>query len=589
MKNMHKFLVTLYFLSFSLVSAQNSDEPIWKALNDELSRNMKELSYLDYEKPFFINYTIGTNQNAVVLGSLGAIILSNENKLNTEMVRVMVGNYKLNDENFENENNNVRFNGGNISLPLDADYYGIRRTFWLQTDKVYKAAGETYKNKVYILKRNNLPLDSLTPDFSPAPVSKLRIDGSGYIYRKSEWEKRIREISSDFIRYPDIDDSGVSFRFAKVNTYMVNSEGSEVKSPMDITIITISASTTATDGMRLTDRIEVIARTPDDLPSNEWFRRETELLASRLKQLKTAEPFSGVYNGPVLFLDQAASEFASASLFSQEDPLIAIREPLYADRNMKIFYGNNPNSLENKQNKRVTSAELTVKAMPLLENFQNQPLIGHYKIDADGVVPPQEITLIENGLLRTLLCDRTPTRVISQSNGHRRFALFNNGVSYLTGPGVIDLSGNKTSTRESLMKQLIEKAVDEGLDYAIVVKKVLPRSVYSPVEVYKVSVTDGKETLIRSANIGNVSLSSLRKCAAVSDRKTAYNMMMNVGPDNSGLGSLTPDISGLPASFISPDGLLIEDLRLEGAPKNLSVEKPIVPNPVSRENLNVGF
>lgn len=583
MKNKLKSLVTLFLLiCFNFLSAQNSDEPIWKALNDELSRNMKELTYLDYEKPFFINYTIGTNQNAVVLGSMGAIILSNENKMNTEMVRVMVGNYKLNDENFENENNNVRFNGGSIPLPLDADYYGIRRTLWLQTDKVYKAAGETYKNKLYILKRNNIPLDSLTPDFSSTPVTKLRIDGTNYVYRKADWEKRIREISSDFTRYPDIDDSGVSFRFARVNTYMVNSEGSEVKSPMDIAIITISASTTAADGMRLTDKIEVIARTPEELPSNEWFRKETGLLAIRLKQLKSAEPFNGVYNGPVLFLDQAASEFASASLFSQEDPLIAIREPLYADRNMKIFYGNNPNSLESKQNKRVTSAELTVKALPHLEKFANTTLIGHYKVDADGVVPPQEVMLIENGLLRTLLCDRTPTRMAPQSNGHRRFAFFNNGVSYLTGPGVIDISGSKQSTRENLMKQLIEKAMDEGLDYAIVVKKVLPRSVNSPVEVYKISVTDGKETLIRSANIGSISLSTLRKCAGISDHKTAYNMMVNVGPDNSGLGSLTPDISGLPASFISPDGFLIEEIRLEGAPKNLSVEKPIVPSPVSR-------
>ncbi|NJK94196.1 MAG: hypothetical protein HC905_04005 [Bacteroidales bacterium] len=110
-----------------------------------------------------------------MLGSLGSIILSDENKLNTEMIRVMVGNYKINDENFENENNNIRYNGGNISLPLDHDYYGIRRTFWIQTDKVYKAAGETFKNKLYILKRNNIPLDSLVPDFSEAPLSKSKL------------------------------------------------------------------------------------------------------------------------------------------------------------------------------------------------------------------------------------------------------------------------------------------------------------------------------------------------------------------------------------------------------------------------------
>lgn len=575
-------LPLILILLFTSVKAQVNEEPIWKALNDELSRNMKSLSYLDYEKPFFINYTIGSSENAVVLGSLGAIILSDENKLNTEMVRVMVGNYQICDENFENENNNVRFNGGNIPLPLDADYYGIRRTLWIQTDKVYKAAGETYKNKLYILKRNNVPLDSLVPDFSKAPVSKVKISGSDFKYNKTEWEKRIREISGYFLKYGDIDDSGVSFRFAKANTYMVNSEGSEVKTPVDVAVITIAASTTSSDGSRQMDRFDVLAPTPADLPTNDWFMKEIELMVKRLKNLKTAEVFDRNYSGPVLFLDQAASELTSASLFSQEDPLIAIREPLYADRNMKIYYGNNPNSLGNKQNKKIIANDLTVKAQPALKAYNNIPLIGHFEIDADGVVPPKDLTLVENGLLRTLLCDRTPTRAIPQSNGHRRFAFFNNGISYITGPGIIELSGKKQNSRDELKAKLIEKAKEEGLDYAIMIKKVIPRAINYPVEIYKVSVTDGKETLIRSASINNVSLATLRKCIGISNQTTAYNMLVNVGPDNSNLGAFSPDISGLPTSFISPDGILIEEMEVEGAPKNLSEEKPIVPNPVGR-------
>ncbi len=573
-------LPLILILSFTSVKAQVNEEPIWKALNDELSRNMKNLSYLDYEKPFFINYTIGSSENAVILASLGAIILSDENKLNTEMVRVMVGNYQICDENFENENNNVRFNGGNIPLPLDADYYGIRRTLWIQTDKVYKAAGETYKNKLYILKRNNVPLDSLVPDFSKAPVSKVKISGSDFKYNKADWEKRIREISGYFLKYGDIDDSGVSFRFAKANTYMVNSEGSEVKTPVDVAVITVAASITSSDGSRQMDRFDVLAPTPADLPSNDWFMKEIELIVKRLKNLKTAEVLDRNYSGPVLFLDQAASELTSASLFSQEDPLIAIREPLYADRNMKIFYGNNPNSLGNKQNKKVIANDLTVKAQPALKAYKNTPLIGHFDIDADGVVPPKDLTLVENGLLRTLLCDRTPTRAIPQSNGHRRFAFFNNGISYITGPGIIELSGKKQNSRDELKAKLIEKAKEEGLDYAIMIKKVIPKAINYPVEIYKVSVSDGKETLIRSASINNVSLATLRKCIGISNQTVAYNMLVNVGPDNSNLGAFTPDISGLPTSFISPDGILIEEIDVEGAPKNLSEEKPIVPNPV---------
>lgn len=573
------FLFSLLAIGFS-IKAQNQDDPIWKALNDELSRNMKNLSYLDYEKPFFIGYTIGSSEHGVVLGSLGAIILSNENKLNTEMIRVMVGNYKVCDENFQNENDNVNYNGGNIPLPVDNDYYGIRRTLWIQTDKVYKAAGETYKAKMYILKRNNIAIDSLIPDFSQAPVTKLRLEGANFTYNKAAWEEKVRAISSYFSKYPGIDDSGVSFRFAKVNTYMVNSEGSEVKSPLNVAIISVSATTKSRDGFPLSDKIEFISLTPNEIPDNKWFENEINLLAERLIKLKDADVLTSNYSGPVLFLDQAASELVSASLFSQDDPLIAIREPLYADRNMKIFTGNNPTLLEAKQNKKVVSNDLTVKALPFLEKFENEKLVGHFKIDAEGVVPPKEITLIENGMLKNLLSDRTPTRMMPNSNGHKRFAFFNNGVSYITGPGIIELSSKKTLSHEELKNQLIEKAKDEGLDYAIIVKRVIQRAVNYPVEIYKVSLSDGKETLLRPASIGSISLSTLRKCIGVSNHNVAYNTMVSVGPDNSALSTLTPDITGLPTTFISPDGILIEELELKTAPRNLSVENTIVPNPV---------
>jgi len=467
-------------------------------------------------------------------------------------------------------------------LPIDDDYYGIRRTLWIQTDKVYKAAGETYKNKIYILKRNNIPTDSLVPDFGKAPVSKLKFEGSGYLYNKKEWENRVREISAYFSKYPDIDDSGVSFRFAKVNTYLVNSEGTEVKSPVDAAIISVAAFSTASDGARLSSKIEVVVPTPNDIPANEWFKQEVDKLAKHLINLKNAETFNGNYTGPVMFTGQAASELIAGSLFSQEDPLIAIREPLYADRNMKIFAGNNPNSLETKLNKKVISNDLTVKALPQLKAFEGVKLIGHYDVDADGVVPPQEVLLVENGVLKSLLCDRTPTRMVPQSNGHRRFALFNGAVSYLTGPGVIEVSGKKQNTEAELKQKLIEKAKEEGLDFAILVKQVIHNTPTFPVEIYKVSVSDGKETLIRSAGFNSVSLSTLRKCIGTSNRKVAYNMLMSVGGNAGGLfGSFIPEISGLPVSVISPDALLIEEMEMEGSPKNLSEEKPIVPNPVS--------
>ncbi|NJK94194.1 MAG: hypothetical protein HC905_03995 [Bacteroidales bacterium] len=227
------------------------------------------------------------------------------------------------------------------------------------------------------------------------------------------------------------------------------------------------------------------------------------------------------------------------------------------------------------------SADLTVKALSKMNKYGNTPLIGSFGVDADGVIPPEEITLIENGILKTLLNDRTPTRMVPQSNGHRRYAYFSNGVSYITGPGVIEVTGKNQSSPEELKKQLIEKAKDEGLDYAIIVKRVDRTMGGFPTEIYKVAVSDGKETLIRPLSNSSLSLSTLRKCIGISNRQTAYNTMLNLGPASGGFGTFIPDISGLPVSFIAPDGILIEEMDLKGLPKNLSLEKPIVPSPLT--------
>lgn len=563
--------------------AQKADEVIWKAMKDELSRNLKNLSYLDYQKPFFISYAIGDFQGAVVMGSLGALVMSHEVKQKTEMVRVMVGDYKLADENFENANNQIRYAGGNIPLPVDADYYGIRRTLWVQTDKVYKAAGESHKNKLYILKRNNIPIDSLVPDLTQVPATIKKIDAPEYKFNKAEMESRIRELSSYFAAYPGIDNSGVSFRLAHVNTYFVNSEGAEVKSPTLVAVITLSAFTTSDDGLKIFDGVNMVVPNPEYLPGNAWIKQQIDTLATRLIKMKTAEVFSGNYTGPVLFVGQSVPELVSGSLFSQEDPLVAIREPLYADKNMKIFMGTNRNSLESRINKKVIAGDLTVKALPSLKEFNKTPLIGHFDIDADGVIPPSELVLVENGVLKTLLCDRTPTKMVPQSNGHRRFILVNNAVSYGTGPGVIELSSAKTNNMAELKQKLMEKAKEEGLDYAILVKRVVSNNPNVPAEIYKVSVNTGEEKLLRSVTFGNINLGTLRKCIGASSQQIAQNMLMNFGGgDGTPLEALSPDLSGLPVSFITPDALLISEMELEAVPQNLAKEKALVPNPLNK-------
>ena len=103
-----RFIGISFLLSFSMLLSKAATDyggmdssVIVKAMKDELNRNLKQLDYKDYGRPFYIGYTITDANMYYINASLGALVTS-ENLPNRDwQVRVLVGNYQLNDENFQ--------------------------------------------------------------------------------------------------------------------------------------------------------------------------------------------------------------------------------------------------------------------------------------------------------------------------------------------------------------------------------------------------------------------------------------------------------------------------------------------------------
>src|SRR6185436_20550345 len=111
------------------------------------------------------------------------------------------------------------------------------------------------------------------------------------------------------------------------------------------------------------------------------------------------------YSGPVLFIGQAVGEVMASLLFG--------RESLMANNNLDVEKGarfENTSSLENRIGKVIVSESMNVKAKPKLKTFDGVELMGSFEIDDEGVTPPNELTLIEKGVLKTLLNDRSLTK-----------------------------------------------------------------------------------------------------------------------------------------------------------------------------------
>ena len=585
-----RLLIISFLLSFSMILLKAATDykgmdssVIVKAMKDELNRNLKQLVYKDYGKPFYIGYTITDANTYYINASLGALVTSEDVPNRDWQVRLMVGNYQLNDENFQD----ISASSGNslpyLSIPLDNDYYGIRRALWVATDQVYKSAGQNYKSKLNALKENNIDLKELPmDDFSKVPVIKVDIPPSTIMFNKSKYEQEVREVSSVFKDYTDIVTSEVLLVFFHAEVYFINSEGIEVHRPLTLASLFISAQAMADDGDMIPDQIAYYTPLPEQLPDLEALKKNARTLAENLIALKNAPVFNDSYSGPVLFMQQAVTELVAENLFSGAQSLIASREPLYNVPQMRMYYGQNSFSLESRIGKRIMDENISVTAFPELKQYNGIPLIGSFNVDAEGVIPPDTLDLVKNGYLKTLLNGRTPTRNISTSNGHDRYALMSGGISERVGPGIISLTGTETSSVSELKKELIKRAEEEGLDYAIIIRPVSKGPSHQPLNVYKVNLENGEEQLVRSVNIESITLNKLRHIPGISDSRTVYNTLLTESySDHSTLiRSVGTSFNGLPVSFIMPEAMLLDNIELAGTQKPISGKLPVVSNPV---------
>jgi hypothetical protein len=566
--------------------ADTAENVIMKAMRDELRRNMDELEYEDFEKPFFISYAIADARTLLINATLGSLVRSNMSHIRDWYIRVMIGDYNMTDENFEDIGAGSPDYPQYLKLPLDDDYYGIRRCLWEATDKVYKSASQTYKNKINTLAEKNInPADLPIADFSYAPAVSVNIDGPEFDLDKSKYEDIARDLSSLFDNYPGIVYSDVTFALFYADIYFINSEGTQVKMPLALCSIAISAQTFAEDSEVISNQLLYYFRNPDECPDLDVLKKDVTGMVDNLVALREAEIYNDNYSGPVLITDQTVAQLLAFNLFSGPNSLVAYREPLYANPQMSVYYGQRSFSTESKIDKRIISKYLSVFALPELKNYNGIALTGNFSVDGEGVIPPDSIVLIENGILKTLLNDRTPTKKIDKSNGHNRFAIMGAGFTKQIGPGVIFITGSEGKSREDMKNELIERAKQEGLDYAILIKPITSGTNYRPVNVYKVSLEDGSEKLIRSVNLGNFIDNNLKDILSVSASNLVYNTMIPEGMSGGMFESFmsgTDIINGLPSSFIVPDAILIKEIEIEGIAQPLSGNLPIVDNPVGK-------
>jgi len=508
-------------------NAQAGDDIVLAAMRAELERSKAQLKMDPVAAPYYIEYRIFDVDQYSAEASFGA--LRTDVRMRYRFVRVVVriGDYKQ-DSYFGQGQGTLDY------MPLDNDMLGLRQQLWGATDRAYKAAAESLTAKQAQLKQ--LTVDQPVDDFAHAdpvqsigPLATLEFD-------PESWKRMLQDASVLYKDDPAIESFGASLSFHVVNRYLVNSEGTVVRSGQSFYEMNVAASTQAADAMSLERSAGFTVTSMKELPSAAAFAARAAKLSGSLKELRDAPVAEEEYRGPVLF-----SADAAATVFSD-----LVGENVLGHKPELGKNSRTTGAFNASYKSRVLPDFLSVVADPTISSYRGEALLGHYEIDDEGV-PAQRVSLIEKGILVNYLMGREPIRDFPVSNGHGRAAMPTGGpVPHNSNLIVTSL---QPVAKADMKKKLIELCQQRDLPYGYYVETFGPR--LTPRLLYKIWTKDGHEEVVRGAAFGDLDIRALRSnLIAAGDDVYVDNHLQNI-----------------PHSIVAPS-ILFDELEVKRANQN---------------------
>lgn len=533
---MKKILLSLFAVLF-LINLNASDfkadqELIFKAMQDEMSRVMKDLKAEDMPKPYYAVYKV-KQENSFSVNSFMGEELSEMESTGDIAVSVMmrVGNKKLDNSFFEN----TVLSTADEQLP-SLSYDSLRRALWLITDKAYKQALDQYAKKTAYLKKKQSKQEE--PDFIKAEVLSHKEDFAFKTFDKENIIKLAKMMSAqgnkkDFKRF-----------YARINisqgpVFYLSSEGAQYIKDDSAVMVALTAEADTPDGFPLQASRRLVYKDISELPKEEELLKIAKDFSDEFQQAVNS-PKAEAFIGPVI-LEGSAANYLFSNIFAMN----AVKTKKVLSLNSDIDY--NMGEFAQKKNLKIMPLDFNVTDDPEIEVFNGQKLLGSYKVDDEGV-KPQKLQLVKDGKLT----DLPTTRSSGKTNGHARAGFYSRGLFPQAYISNLFFLPQKTHSPEELKQKLMQACQEEKLDYCYIIR----RFDGSNITAYKVDAKTGQETIVHGLEMPSISTRTLRDIAAAGDDLKVYNAY----------SSSTPSYS-----IIAPSVLLKE---LELKPSQTENKKP---------------
>jgi predicted Zn-dependent protease len=505
------FLLIFSVLPWGANSSGARPDVVLQTMQGELQRATTSLKKTD-PAPYFLSYTATDIDGFVIVATDGGLVTSTDFQRRQADVIMRVGSAAL--DNTHNQSRGSGIVSG--TLPLGDDPDAIARVLWQLTDREYEQASAAFL-KVKTNTAVQSEEEDKSPDFSEeTPETHFDESHPRVSLDQKKWESRVRRISADFLKYPDVYSSAVILTVLATRSHLASSEGAALVRPSAISRLILQAETRADDGMELIRVESFQADSPDKLPTDAELTAKVDKISADLKALRAA-PAAEPFAGPALLSGRAAAVFFHEVLGHR----------LEGHRQRDETEGQ---TFTKKVNQKVLPTFLSVTDDPTLKELNGVRLAGTYDFDDEGV-PAARVVAVENGILKNFLMSRMPITNFSHSNGHGRRQP---GLMPTGRQGNLVVTSTNTVKDDELRAKFIEEIKKQGKPYGLyfediqggftLTTRALPQAFQViPVMVWRVYPDGRPDELVRGVDIVGTPLLSLNNILLTGDTLQVFN------------------------------------------------------------------
>ena len=445
---------------------------------------------------------------------------------------------------------------------IEGDGKAFTTAVWRQTQLSAEEAQQDF-NRVRADAQTAAQRTDDSPDFTFPPKETFCRQDEPLNFDLDQLEKMLIKASALTQNKPFVLDSDFSFSYITGSRYFVDSEGTQLKTPIRRARLVYSVEGKISDGSKLVRTQTYDVLHPSQLPSEEKLLADVTRSIGELQAL-TQAPEADPIMVPAILKNRAMAVFVHEVLGHRVE----------GHRQKEDTFGR---TFTDKIGKQVVSPILTIVDDATLPSFNQIPLRGFYEYDDEGV-KARPVTLVENGILKGFLMSSSPIKGFPKSNGHGRGEEGRRPVARMGNTRVI---ASDTVSYEELEQKLLAEIKSQNKPYGYIIEDLSggftitetfhPQSFkLTPTLVYRI-YPDGKKEVVRGADMVGTPLVSFNEIIAAADDYDVFN------------GSCGAESGWVPVSGIAPS-VLLRKLEIEKTGKTDS-KPPLLPPPNTEEHL----